>query len=48
LLEQQRIAERLRGQMAAVAKARAAAEEELRTISALPAAVLRRAFNGEI
>ena len=38
----------LREQMAAVEKARAAAEEELQTINALPAALLRRAFNGEV
>lgn len=48
LAEQRRIAAVLRAQMAAVAKARAAAEEELQTINALPAAVLRRAFSGEI
>jgi len=48
LSEQERIAGVLREQMAAVEKARAAAEEELATINALPAALLRRAFNGEI
>ena len=48
LPEQQRIAGALREQMAAVEKARAAAEAELNTINALPAALLRRAFNGEI
>lgn len=48
LVEQQRIAAVLREQMAAVEKARAAAEEELNTINALPAALLRRAFSGEI
>ncbi len=48
LPDQQRIAEVLREQMAAVEKARAAAEEELNTINTLPAALLRRAFNGEI
>jgi type I restriction enzyme S subunit len=48
LSEQRRIAGVLREQMAAVEKARAAAEEELNTINALPAALLRRAFNGEI
>jgi len=48
LLEQRRIAAVLKEQMAAVEKARAAAEEELNTINALPAALLRRAFNGEI
>ena len=41
LSEQRRIAGVLREQMAA-------AEEELRTINALPAALLRRAFNGEV
>jgi type I restriction enzyme S subunit len=46
--EQRRIAGVLREQMAAVAKARASAEEELQTISALPAALLCRAFNGEL
>jgi type I restriction enzyme S subunit len=46
--EQRRIAGVLREQMAAVEKARAAAEEESATINALPAALLRRAFNGEI
>jgi len=35
-------------QMVAVAKARAAAEEELQTINVLPAALLRRAFSGEM
>jgi hypothetical protein len=34
--------------MAVVGKARAAAEEELQAINALPAALLRRAFAGEI
>ena len=37
-----------REQMAAVDKARAAAEAELNTINALPATLLRQAFNGEI
>ena len=46
--EQQRIVGVLREQMTAVEKARAAAEEELQTINALPAALMRRAFNGEI
>lgn len=46
--EQQRIAAMLREQMAAVEKARKAAEEELETINALPAALLRRAFSGEL
>jgi type I restriction enzyme S subunit len=48
LSEQERIVGTLKKQMAAVEKARAAAEEELRTINALPAALLRRAFNGEV
>jgi len=46
--EQERIAALLRDQMAAIKSARAAAEEELATINALPAAMLRRAFNGEV
>jgi type I restriction enzyme S subunit len=48
LAEQKHVAGLLREQMAAVEKARQAAEEELQTINALPAALLRRAFNGEI
>jgi len=48
LPEQQRIAAVLREQMAAVERARKAAEEELETINALPAALLRRAFAGEL
>lgn len=48
LFEQRRIAGVLRAQMAEVEKARAAAEEELQAINALPAALLRRAFNGEL
>ncbi|MCX6030426.1 MAG: restriction endonuclease subunit S [Chloroflexi bacterium] len=48
LSEQRRIAAVLRVQMAAVEKARAAAEAELNTVNTLPAALLRRAFNGEI
>jgi hypothetical protein len=43
-----RIAAVLREEMAAVEQARAAVEEELQTINALPAALLRRAFSGEI
>ncbi len=46
LPEQRRIAAILKEQMAAVDKARAAAEAELAAINALPAALLRRAFNG--
>jgi hypothetical protein len=34
--------------MAAVERARAAAEAELEAIEALPAALLRRAFSGEL
>ena len=48
LAEQRRLAARLRGQMAAAEKARAAAEAELAAVNALPAALLRRAFNGEL
>jgi len=46
--EQHRIAGVLREQMASVEKARAAAEAELETINALPAAFLRKAFQGEL
>jgi len=48
LSEQQRIAEELQEQMAAVEKTRVVVEEELATINALPAALLRRAFAGEL
>jgi len=48
LPEQQRIAAQLKAQFAAVEKARKAAEAELETINALPASLLRRAFNGEL
>jgi|GEM_PF-488218 len=48
LPEQRRIAGILKEQMAAVERARAAAEAELEAIEALPAALLRRAFSGEI
>lgn len=48
LHEQRRIAAILKAQMAAVEKARAAAEAELTAINALPAALLRRAFSGEL
>ena len=48
LEDQRRIAGVLREQMAAVEKARAAAEEESATINSLPAALLRRAFAGEL
>jgi hypothetical protein len=48
LPEQQRIAGVLREQIETVEKTRAAAQEELNTINALPAALLRRAFAGEL
>ncbi|MFH2119670.1 MAG: restriction endonuclease subunit S [Pseudomonadota bacterium] len=48
LPEQKQIAAIFREQMTVVEKARAAAQEELNTINALPAALLRRAFNGEL
>lgn len=48
LPEQKRAAAVLRKQVAAVKRARAAAEAELETINALPAALLRRAFTGEL
>ncbi len=48
LNEQKRIAAILNEQMVAVERARKAVEEELDTISKLPAALLRRAFNGEL
>lgn len=48
IAEQHRIARVLREQMDAVDKARVAVEEEVQTINALPAALLRQAFNGEI
>ena len=44
--EQRRIAAILDEQMAAVEKARAAAEAQLASINSLPAALLRRAFEG--
>jgi type I restriction enzyme S subunit len=46
--EQRRIVTILNEQMAAVDKARAAAEDKLAAINALPAALLRRAFDGEL
>ncbi len=46
LPEQRRIVAVLNDQLAAADKARAAAEAELQTINALPAALLRRAFSG--
>jgi hypothetical protein len=48
LPEQQRIAGVLRELIETVEKTRAAAQEELNTINALPAALLRRAFAGEL
>jgi type I restriction enzyme S subunit len=48
LVAQRRLAAALREQMTAVEKTRAAVEEELNTINAMPAALLRRAFNGEL
>ncbi len=48
LSEQQQIVGVLMEQMASIEKARAAAKEELNTINALPAALLRRAFAGEL
>jgi type I restriction enzyme S subunit len=48
LPEQLRIAGVLREQMAAVESARASVEAELNSINTLPAALLRRAFNGEL
>jgi type I restriction enzyme, S subunit len=48
LPEQQRIAAILSEQLAAVEHARTAAEEQIATIKTLPAALLRRAFNGEL
>lgn len=48
LPEQRRMAGVLKEQMAAGEKARAAAEEELATINALPAALVRRAFSGDL
>lgn len=48
LPEQRRIVDVLQEQMAAVECARTAAEAELEAINALPAALLRRAFAGEL
>jgi len=48
LAEQKRIAAILNEQMAAVERARNAAEEELKTINALPSALLRKAFAGDL
>jgi restriction endonuclease S subunit len=46
--EQERIAAELSGQMESVESARMAAQEELNTINAIQAALLRRAFAGEL
>ena len=46
LSEQRRVAARLDEQMAHVARARAAAQAQLATIDAMPAALLRQAFKG--
>ena len=46
--EQKRIAAMLNEQMASAERARKAIEEELDGINKLPAALLRRAFNGEL
>ena len=48
LTEQQRLATSLHEKMSAVDEARAAADAELAAINALPAALLRRAFAGEL
>jgi type I restriction enzyme S subunit len=48
LPDQQRIAAMVNEQMASAERARKAIEEELDTINKLPAALLRRAFNGEL
>jgi type I restriction enzyme S subunit len=48
LPEQKRIAAVLKEQMAAVERARAAAEAQLETINKIPAALLRQAFTGKL
>ncbi len=48
LPEQRRIAAILNEQMAAVGRARVATEAQLEAINRLPAALLRRAFSGEV
>ncbi len=48
LSEQRRIAAILRKQMAAAERARKVLEEQLEAINRLPAAILRKAFNGEL
>jgi len=48
LPEQERIATILEGQLAAVERSRKALKDQLNAIDALPGALLRRAFNGEL
>lgn len=48
LPEQKRIVAKLNEEMVAVEKARAASEAQLETINKMPAALLRKAFNGEL
>lgn len=48
LIEQNCISGLIKEQMATIDNLRAATEAELNTISAMPAAMLRRAFNGEL
>ena len=48
LPEQSKIVRRLNEQMKAANKVKAMAEEELNTINAFPAALLLRAFAGEL
>jgi len=48
LAEQERLVGVLRERLGAVARARRAAEEQLAAIEALPAALLRQAFRGEL
>ncbi|MEF3253969.1 MAG: restriction endonuclease subunit S, partial [Deferribacterales bacterium] len=48
LAEQRRIAAILREQMDAVERLRRTLEEQLEAINKLPAAILRKAFNGEL
>ncbi len=48
LPEQKRITAILNERMEAVERARKAAEEQLSTINALPGALLRQAFRGEL
>jgi type I restriction enzyme S subunit len=48
LAVQQRIASMLNEQKASAQRVRKAIEEELDAINKLPAALLRRAFNGEL